>query len=147
MEKKNGKGTEYLDGNYIFKGEFKNGNIFEGEGYDREKFTEKLTHCNWIEIRWNKAYDLINGKGFVEKYNKDKDIIFIGDYLNGQRNGKGKEYNKNLNLIFEGEYLNGNRNGKGKEFDDFGEVEFEGEYLNGQKYGKWKEYGILNKLS
>ena len=28
MEKKNGKGTEYLDGNYIFKGEFKNGNIY-----------------------------------------------------------------------------------------------------------------------
>ncbi len=32
-------------------------------------------------------------------------------------NGKGKEYKDN-NLIFEGEYLNGNRwNGKGKEYN------------------------------
>ena len=47
--------------------------------------------------------------------------MFEGKYLNGQRNGKGKEHNcYNGNLIFEGEYLNGKRNGKGKEYDDFG---------------------------
>ena len=34
----------------------------------------------------------------------------------GERNGKGKEYNISSNImIFEGEYLNGKRNGKGKE--------------------------------
>ncbi len=31
-----------------------------------------------------------------------------GEYLNGKRwNGKGEEYNYNYELIFEGEYLNG----------------------------------------
>ena len=34
-------------------------------------------------------------------------MIFEGEYLNGKRNGKGKEYNKEGKLIFEGEYLNG----------------------------------------
>ena len=34
-------------------------------------------------------------------------------YLNGLRNGIGKEYENNI-LIFEGEYLNGKRNGIGK---------------------------------
>ena len=35
--------------------------------------------------------------------------------------------------MFEGEYLNGERNGKGKKYDWYGELEFEGEYLNGNK--------------
>ena len=36
--------------------------------------------------------------------------MFEGEYLNGERNGKGKEYDWNGNLIFEGEYLNGLKN-------------------------------------
>jgi len=40
--------------------------------------------------------------------------MFEGEYLNGKRNGKGKEYYVNGKLIFEGEYLNGERNGKEK---------------------------------
>ena len=31
--------------------------------------------------------------------------------------------------MFEGEYLNGERNGKGKEYYSNGEVRFEGEYI------------------
>ena len=38
------------------------------------------------------------------------------EYLNGERNGKGKEFSKNGKLKFEGEYFNGERNGKGKEY-------------------------------
>ena len=38
------------------------------------------------------------------------ELIFEGEYLNGERNGKGKEYYYNGNLEFEGEYLNGERN-------------------------------------
>ena len=30
---------------------------------------------------------------------------FDGEYLNGKRNGKGKEYNKKGKLIFEGELI------------------------------------------
>ena len=34
-------------------------------------------------------------------------------------------------VIYEGEYLKGQRNGKGIEYDYFGNIKFEGEYLNG----------------
>ena len=41
------------------------------------------------------------------------ELIFEGEYLNGVRNGKGKEYCKNGILEFEGEFSNGKRwNGK-----------------------------------
>ena len=43
-------------------------------------------------------------------------LIFEGEYLNGLRNGKGKEYNNEGNKVFEGEYLYWLRNGKGKEY-------------------------------
>jgi len=34
-------------------------------------------------------------------------LKYEGEYLNGKRNGKGKEYNRNGELIYEGLYLNG----------------------------------------
>jgi len=109
------------------------------------------------------------GKRIVKgaEYTRDKNkLIFEGQYLNGLRNGKGKEYYKNGILKFKGKYLNGLRNGKGKEYtinryinfdydanndfyeyyEYFREVSFEGEYLNGKRNGKGKEYyknGIL----
>ena len=43
-------------------------------------------------------------------------------------------------MRFEGEYLNGKRNGKGKEYDENGELKFEGEYLDGKRNQKEKEY-------
>ena len=45
---------------------------------------------------------------------------------------KGKEYYYDK-LIYEGEYLNGERNGKGKEYDYDDALEFEGEYLNNKR--------------
>ena len=52
--------------------------------------------------------NLKNGKGYIKEY-KNNVLIYEGEYLNGERNGKGKEYNDNGKLIFEGEYLNGIR--------------------------------------
>ena len=52
------------------------------------------------------------------------------------------EKEKNINddeLSFEGEYLNGLRNGKGKEFDYNGNLEFEDEYLYNKRYVNGKE--------
>jgi len=85
--------------------------------------------------------------------------MFEGEYLNGKRNGKGKEYYENGNLMFEREYINGKRrngkgynidgiidieikegNGKGKEYYSKGVLQFEGEYINGERNGKGKEY-------
>ena len=36
--------------------------------------------------------------------------------------------------MFEGEYLNGKRNGKGKENDFEGYIRFEGQYLDNEKW-------------
>jgi antitoxin component YwqK of YwqJK toxin-antitoxin module len=48
--------------------------------------------------------------------------------------GLGREYKMKTNkLIFEGTYLNGKRNGIGKEYYDNGKLKFEGEYKNGVK--------------
>ena len=49
-----------------------------------------------------------------------------GRYIEGEKNGKGKEYNISTNImVFEGEYINGKRNGKGKEYDN-GKLKFKG---------------------
>ena len=58
-------------------------------------------------------------------------LIFEGEFLDGKRNGKGKEYYKEGKLKFEGEYLNGERNGMGKEYYRNGGIAFKGEYVNG----------------
>ena len=55
---------------------------------------------------------------------------YEGEFLNGKRNGKGKEYSYDGEFIFEGEYLDGKRNGKAKESSKDGIILFEGEYLN-----------------
>ena len=72
-----------------------------------------------------------DGKG--KEYNYKGEFEFEGEYLNGERNGNGKEYDDD-ELKFEGEYLNGKRNGKGKEYDYDGSLKFEGEYLNGKEW-------------
>ena len=128
--KRNGVGKEYLKGKLIFEGEYKNGNIFEGVGF---------------ESGYNIAFILKEGKGFVKKYNKNKNLIFIGEYLNGQRNGRGKEYNKELKLIFDGEFLNGEKNGNGKEYYYNGNIKFFGEYKKGKKFNG-KGYDINQNI-
>ena len=77
-------------------------------------------------------------------------IGFEGEFLNGEKSGKGKEYNRDGKLIFEGEYLNGKKNGNGKEFNSQGELIFEGEYLNGKRWnGKMHgySYNVYKDLS
>ena len=67
-----------------------------------------------------------NGKGEVKEYNlcallykndaaqeihhiDTYYLKFEGEYLNGEKNGKGREYDAKNNLIYEGEYINGKR--------------------------------------
>ena len=71
-----------------------------------------------------------------------KDYIRLSKiYKVGKKNGIGKEFDlSQKNMIFEGEYLNGKRNGKGKEYYYYGKLKIEGEFLNGEKNGKIKEY-------
>ena len=81
----------------------------------------------------------------IKEYNYNGILIFEGEYINGERNGKGKEYNYNGILIFEGEYLNGERNGKGKEYYNNGLLRFEGEYLKGKKWNG-KGYNLFGSI-
>ena len=74
----------------------------------------------------------------AEKIGAEKDYyylyeVFEGEYLNGLRNGKGKQYNADyFRLIFEGIFLNGKKwNGKGKEHNNKGEIDLE--YINGEQ--------------
>ena len=128
----------------------------------------KISITNYIHF---KGYYIIHeSNGITKEYNGyDDELIFEGEYLNGKRNGKGKEYYINGKFIFEGEYLNGKRNGRGKEYylngklkdeiDYFngiksieigyrnkkiyqnnGSLKFEIEYLDGKRNGKGKEY-------
>ena len=128
--KRNGKGREYYDNNNLkYQGEYKEGKIWNGKGYD---------------IKGKLEFEVKNGNGKVKEYKSDGKLLFEGEYLKGERNGNGKEYNNNGELLFEGEYLNGKKNGKAKEYYYNGKLKFEGEYLNDKKNGKAKEYGNIN---
>ena len=95
------------------------------------------------------SYIIYEPNGIGKEYFGYNDTLkFEGGYLNGKRNGKGKEYDINGNLIFSGEYLNGKRNGKGQEYNIMSVgLSFEGEYLNGKRNGKGKEYYSIDQLS
>ena len=94
-----------------------------------------------------------NGKVYKEdmkyeiKYGKDyfRDILFEGEYLNGGKNGKGKEFysDSDETLLFEGIYKYGKREGKGKEYGINCKIKFEEEYSNGKGNGKGKEMIVL----
>ena len=143
---RNGKGKEYFkNGELKFEGEYRCGKMYEGKMFD---------------IKLKKIIELNKGKGIIKEYNDYcEHIIYEGEYLNGERHGKGKEYYENGRIKFEGEYLNGKRwngigyntrnnkvfellNGYGlvKEYYDNNKIKFEGEYLNGERHGKGKEY-------
>ena len=123
---RNGKGKEYYNKNKLkFEGEYLNGKIWNGKGYNFEG---------------NEEFEIKNGKGYIKVFNFFGNLTFEGDYIDGDRNGKGKEFNREYTLIYEGEYLNGQRNGKGKEYNKFGELIYEGEYLKGKRNGKGKEF-------
>ena len=85
-----------------FEGNYSNGKQWNGKGYDKN----------------NKViYELKDGKGFVKELSPHDTLMFEGEYINGERNGTGKEFyidSIDRKLKFEGEYLNGKRwNGKG----------------------------------
>ena len=139
--KRNGKGIEYHDNDKVeFKGEYLNWREWKGKRYDGNG---KI------------SYKLNNEKNKIKEYNYIGNLEFVGEYLNGERHGKGKEYNEDSKLIFEGEYRsdiiwkgigydeNGNiiielKKGKGylKQYQN-GKL-FENEYWIGKKMEKKK---------
>ena len=90
----------------------------------------------------------LNGKknGYGKEYNTSNKLIFIGEYFKGKPyNGKYKEYDSDI-LVYEGKISKGKKNGKGKEYYSNKKLKFEGEYLNGKKWnGKFYNYISYNK--
>ena len=73
-------------------------------------------------IQYNKKYQKI-----FDINNEDYKKL-SGRYLIINNKGIGKIYQTNNNiLIFQGKYLNGKKNGKGKEYYENGQLKFEGE--------------------
>ena len=115
------------------------------------KYNKKIQRILDININnyklFKRKYVVYDKNGIAKEYGiYDDNLIFEGEYLNGERNGKGKEYNNYGELIFEGEFKRGKRwngyilynndkleDGKGyiKESINYNNSIFEGEYLNG----------------
>ena len=119
------RGIEYAKGKVVFIGEFLLYKKWNGKGYDENG---------------NVIYEIINGTGKVIEYDEYGNLKFVGEYLNGEKNGYGKEYEMDNKLIFEGEYSKGKKNGKGKEYNNLNGNKFEGEYLNDKRHGYGKRY-------
>jgi len=49
------------------------------------------------------------GKGHVTDFNNNENLIFKGELINGEKNGKEKEYNFSGGFNFDGEYLKGKK--------------------------------------
>ena len=82
---------------------------------DLIKYNKKLQHLINVDIitfrMFSEKYCIFETNTKIEEYDTNSDsLLFIGEYLNGKRNGKGKEYEGKHNLIFDGDYLNGKRN-------------------------------------
>ena len=102
-------------------------------GLEIVKYNKKAQNILDLSIKnyklFSDCYLILDKKGNGKEYFTHNNILkFEGKYLNGKRNGFGKEYNG-----FEGEYLNGKRNGKGKEYSGK-DLIFEGEYKNNKRW-------------
>ena len=84
------KGKIYHKGKLEFEGECYFYQKWNGKGYDEDG---------------NVIYELKNRTLKVREYN-DIHLVFEGEYLNGEKNGKGKTYYKDCKISFEGEFLN-----------------------------------------
>ena len=98
--KRNGFGIEYNLKGGKFVGLFKNGKKWDGIGYNEKNEVD---------------YSITNGFGVVKEYFNDK-LIYIGEYANGKRHGKGIEL----------DYLTG-------------KIKYEGIFVYGKKFEKEKK--------
>ena len=117
---RNGKGREYSVSHLIFVGEYKNGKRWTGIGFDQ--FNKPI-------------FKLDEGKGnniFICNYSGKLKFEYLGNYSNGEFNGRGEELCCDIKIIYKGEFLNGKKSGKGKEYYN-NQIIFEGEYLFGQR--------------
>ena len=114
-----------MNDNLMYEGEIKDGKK-NGKGKEYGKFGNIEYEGEYLNGKRKKIY-LYNS--FINQYDKDGNLIYHGNEIDIEMNGKVKQYDKENHLLFEGEYLEGERNGKGKEYEN-GKLIFEGEFLN-----------------
>ena len=84
--------------------------------------------------------ELKNGYGGGKEYDFWNNLIYVGNYVDGSRNGNVKLFNEG-NKIYEGRYEYGKKHGNGKEYNKFGNLIFKGKYEYGKaSNGKLMEY-------
>ena len=90
----------------------------------------------------NMIYDgeILNGKdeGNVKHIYKNGDY-YIGQWLNGNRHGKGILYDKNNNIIYDGEFVDDKFEGNGKLIYNDGGY-YIGQWLNDKEHGRGIEF-------
>ena len=73
------------------------------------------------------------------KYIYENGEYYIGQWLNGNKHGKGIKYYKNGSIKYEGDFVNDVYEGIGKYIEEKGEY-YIGPFLDGTKFGKGIEY-------
>ena len=107
------EGTKYYkNGKKKFEGEFKlmrRRELYDLPSLNISGLIIKEWNGKGYDIEENEIYKLENGKGSVVIYDDDGKLMYEGEYLNGEKNGQGKEYDNSGKLVFEGQYLNGKK--------------------------------------
>ena len=65
------------DGNKIFEGEYLNGKLWNGKGYEKDN---------------NNLLFELKGNGIIKKYFQNGNLLYEAEYKNGEINGKVKQY-------------------------------------------------------
>jgi len=126
----NGSGTIWYRGDFVYQGDFVNGNrtgkgkYTWGDGSSYEGDVYEGDFVNGIQT----------GKG---KYTWADGEVYEGDWVNGNQTGKGKKTWANGD-VYEGDWVDDNQTGKGKYTWADGEV-YEGDWVNGNRTGKGKK--------
>ena len=118
--------------------------IIEGEYFNEKRNENGKNYYEDDIIKYAGKY--LSGKKMIGK-GSDYDSNVINELKDYHL--YRKEYYYNGKIMFEGEYLNGERNGKGKEYYDDGKVKYDGKYLNGKKWngkGFDKKNNLIYKL-
>ena len=128
-----GFGEKHFKNGIKQKGYWKNGEMFG--------WCEEID--NQVNISIGPFYNnkVITGKG--EKFTKKKKILYIGEFIKGQKSGKGEE--TSIEGKYVGNFYKDKKDGKGKMIYNISGDIYEGEYkddlFNGNGHYIWKTTG------
>ena len=112
------------------------------------QYSENLSRENQYDENGKIEYEgsFVNGlkQGKGKEYNDNGKIKYEGDFKNGEH--QRKIYDENGNIIYEGDFSNCKYDGIGKEYYANGKIKYEGCYKNGHYEGKGKFYYDNGKI-